>query len=155
MIFSLDETGRFAGYAEMSSDVGTVPPAAWMEEHCSPVGGAFELKHRTTYSTSLSRSAWYVSFVSNDYRDDVRTNATVKSRNFMTEGKPIRFGQDGQEISAREAATLVEELENMSGPQNAERRATAIVTRGRGRGRGRFPSERGFDRGRGRGRGRD
>jgi len=74
----------------------------------------------------------------------------------MTEGQPIRFGPDGQEISAREAATLVEELENMSGPQNAERRANAVVTRGRGRGRGRGgpPFERGapFEKGRGRGR---
>ena len=49
LIFALDETGRFAGYAEMSSEVGSVPPAAWMEEHCSPVGAAFEVKHRTTY----------------------------------------------------------------------------------------------------------
>jgi hypothetical protein len=33
----------------MTSDIGTVNPLPWMEEHCSPVGGAFEVKHRTTY----------------------------------------------------------------------------------------------------------
>ena len=80
----------------------------------------------------------------------------------LTEGKPIRFGQDGQEISPREGAGLVEELERMSGPENAERRATATVTRGSGRrargggGRGGFGSQRGghYDGPRGRGRGR-
>lgn len=33
----------------MTSDIGAVSPLPWMEEHCSPVGGAFEVKHRTTY----------------------------------------------------------------------------------------------------------
>ena len=48
-LFSLDESGRFMGYATMASDVGAVPLMPWMDEHCSPVGAAFELKHRTTY----------------------------------------------------------------------------------------------------------
>jgi hypothetical protein len=49
LIFALDESGRFSGYAEVASDVGSISPMAWMEEHCSPVGAAFEVRHRTTY----------------------------------------------------------------------------------------------------------
>ena len=49
LIFALDESGRFSGYADMTSDVGAVSPMPWMEEHCNPVGAAFEVKHRTTY----------------------------------------------------------------------------------------------------------
>lgn len=96
--------------------------------------------------------------------DDVRTTLTTKLRNHMSEGQPIRFGPDGQEISGKEAAGLVDELERMSGPENAEKRASAVVMRGggpRGRGRGgdrggRGSSGRGYYEGyRGRGRGRD
>lgn len=96
--------------------------------------------------------------------DDVRTTLTTKLRNQLTEGKPIRFGHDGQEISGSEAAGLVEELDRMSGPENAEKRAHAVVVRGggpRGRGRGgsRGSSHRGYYHdgrpGRGRGRGRN
>jgi len=146
-LYALDESGRYSGYAEMTSEVGSVPPMTWMEEHCTPVGAAFEVKHRTT--------------------DDVRTTTTTKIRNFLTEGKPVRFGRDGQEISPKEAQILVDELERMSGPENAERRANAVVSRGIPRGRGRggrgtsgySPTYRGYHydgpRGRGRGRGRD
>lgn len=86
-------------------------------------------------------------------------------RNYLTEGKPIRFGKDGQEISGKEAAGLIEELERMSGPENADKRANAVVARGRGRGRGGrgsfrsrgyfhdAPRGRASPRGRGRGRG--
>lgn len=91
-----------------------------------------------------------------DYSDDVRTTSTTKARNLITDGKPVRFGQDGQEISPKEGAWLIEELERMSGPENAEKRATAVVARGGGRGRGR--GGRGYssyhhDGPRGRGRG--
>lgn len=50
LLFALDETGRFCGYASMTSDVGAVPPMTWMEEHCNPVGAAFEVRHHTTYT---------------------------------------------------------------------------------------------------------
>jgi hypothetical protein len=150
LIFALDESGRFLGYADMTSDVGAVQPMSWMEEHCNPVGAAFEVKHRT----------WYLIYdVQANSSDDVRTTTTTKARNFITEGKPIRFGQDGQEISPKEAALLVDELERMSGPENAERRAHAVVTRGGSRG-GRARNGRGrnssyyHDGPRGRGRGR-
>jgi hypothetical protein len=153
LIFALDESGRFSGYAQMTSDVGSVPPMTWMEEHCDPVGAAFEVKHLTTYPPYIH--------VSND-SDDVRTTTTAKSRNYLTDGKPIRFGQDGQEISPKEAVGLIEELERMSGPENAGKRASAVVSRGgpgRGRGRGGRGSSnhRGnysHDSPRGRGRGR-
>ena len=102
----------------------------------------------------------------------MRTTTTAKARNFLKDGKPIRFGQDGQEISPKEAALVIDELERLSGPENAERRAYALVSRGgppRGRVRGRGgrgggiggghdrspPHRGGYDRGRGRGRGRD
>ena len=49
LLFALDESGRFSGYAEVTSDVGSVPSMAWMEEHCTPVGAAFEVRHRTRY----------------------------------------------------------------------------------------------------------
>ena len=62
----------------------------------------------------------------------------------MTDGKPIRFGRDGQEISPKEGALLIDELERMSGPENAGRRANAVVLRGGPRGRGR--SGRGANR---------
>jgi hypothetical protein len=137
----------------MTSDIGAVSPLPWMEEHCSPVGGAFEVKHRTTYLPNEF----------SNIRDDVRTTGTTKARNYLTDGKPIRFGQDGQEISPKEGAILVEELERMSGPENAEKRASAVVSRGgpRGRGRGGRGSSGyrggyyhdGPPRGRGRGRG--
>lgn len=152
LIFALDESGRFLGYADMTSDVGAVPPMSWMEEHCTPVGAAFEVKHRTMY---------YLPDVEANSSDDIRTTATTKARNFITEGKPIRFGHDGQEISPKEAASLIDELERMSGPENAERRAHAVVSRGGSRGgrarngRGRSSSyyHDGPRGGRGRGRG--
>jgi hypothetical protein len=161
-IFALDESGRFLGYAEMSSDVGSVQPMPWMKEHADPIGGAFQINHRTRYLPPHSHHLIFCS-------DDVRTTATTKARNFLTEGKPIRFGQDCQEISGKEAASLIDELERMSGPENAERRANAVVSRGgrrggghRGRGssRGRGGGDDGYHshshegfRGRGRGRG--
>jgi len=49
LLFALDESGRFSGYAEVTSDIGSVQPMAWMEEHCTPVGAAFEVRHRTRY----------------------------------------------------------------------------------------------------------
>ena len=77
----------------------------------------------------------------------------------MLDGKPIRFGRDGQEISPKEAQILIDEIERLSGPENAERRAAAIARggppRGRGRGRGGRgsfnPHDRSGSRGRGRG----
>ena len=85
----------------------------------------------------------------------MRTIATTKARNFLTEGKPVRFGKDGQEISAKEAAVLIDELERMSGPENAQKRASAALLRGAPRG-GRSRGIRGtkrspnYSRGRGR-----
>lgn len=155
LIFALDESGRFCGYATIASDIGAVPPMSWMEEHCNPVGAAFEVIHKTMYHLRCFQLMC---------SDDVRTTATTKIRNHLADGQPIRFGHDGQEISGREAAALVGELEQMSGPENAEKRANAVVLRGggprgRGRGGGRGSSGRGYFhegyRGRGRGRGRD
>jgi YT521-B-like domain len=124
LVFSLDESGRFLGYATMESEIGAVQPMAWMKEHCDPVGAAFKVEHHTTYPACFPHI--------ND-SDEVRTNSTTKCRNFYMDQKPIRFGLDGQEISPREGNTLVEELERMSGPENAHRRANAVVTRGSGR----------------------
>jgi hypothetical protein len=157
----LDESGRFAGYASMTSEVGAVSIMPWMEEHCSPVGAAFEIKHHTTYFHTI---------INPNPSDELRTGTTIHTKNFLTGAKPIRFGHDGQEISAKEAQTLIDEFERYSGPENADRRAAELARgdppfgRGRGRGRGgRGRGERGgfrggfsprsrpFSRGRGRG----
>lgn len=96
----------------------------------------------------------------------MRSVGTTKARNFLTEGKPIRFGQNGQEISPKEAAGLIDELERLSGPENADKRVSAALLRGAPRGRGgrgkrgssgRSPISGGYysyDSPRGRGRGR-
>jgi hypothetical protein len=34
----------------MESEIGSVPPQTWMKEHCDPVGGAFKVRHITTYN---------------------------------------------------------------------------------------------------------
>uniref|UniRef100_A0A6P4EQE2 YTH domain-containing protein 1 n=1 Tax=Drosophila rhopaloa TaxID=1041015 RepID=A0A6P4EQE2_DRORH len=85
LIFSVNESGKFAGFARMSGPSRRdIPQVAWvLPPSISPkaLGGVIELD-------------WIC-------RKELSFNATLHLHNTWNEGKPVKIGRDGQEIEPK------------------------------------------------------
>ncbi|KAI8039356.1 YTH domain-containing protein 1 [Drosophila gunungcola] len=85
LIFSVNESGKFAGFARMSAPSRRdIPQVAWvLPPSISPkaLGGVIELD-------------WIC-------RKELSFNATLHLHNTWNEGKPVKIGRDGQEIEPK------------------------------------------------------
>lgn len=85
LIFSVNESGKFAGFARMAAPSRRdIPQVAWvLPPSISPkaLGGVIELD-------------WIC-------RKELSFNATLHLHNSWNEGKPVKIGRDGQEIEPK------------------------------------------------------
>ncbi|EDW69180.2 YTH domain-containing protein 1 [Drosophila virilis] len=90
LIFSVNESGKFAGFARMAAPSRRdIPQVAWvLPPSISPkaLGGVIELD-------------WIC-------RKELSFNATLHLHNSWNEGKPVKIGRDGQEIEPKIGAEL-------------------------------------------------
>ncbi|XP_023173281.1 YTH domain-containing protein 1 [Drosophila hydei] len=90
LIFSVNESGKFAGFARMAAPSRRdIPQVAWvLPPSISPkaLGGVIELD-------------WIC-------RKELSFNATLHLHNTWNEGKPVKIGRDGQEIEPKIGAEL-------------------------------------------------
>ncbi|XP_030386068.1 YTH domain-containing protein 1 [Scaptodrosophila lebanonensis] len=90
LIFSVNESGRFAGFARMAAaSRRDVPQLNWVlppTMSAKALGGVIELD-------------WIC-------RKDLFFTATMQLHNDWNEGKPVKIGRDGQEIEPKVAAEL-------------------------------------------------
>ncbi|XP_060653546.1 YTH domain-containing protein 1 [Drosophila nasuta] len=120
LIFSVNESGKFAGFARMAAPSRRdIPQVAWvLPPSISPkaLGGVIELD-------------WIC-------RKELSFNATLHLHNSWNEGKPVKIGRDGQEIEPKiggELCRLFPEDENIElTPILRKSKETARVMREKG-----------------------
>ncbi|ALC38663.1 YT521-B, partial [Drosophila busckii] len=90
LIFSVNESGKFAGFARMAAaSRRDIPQVAWVlppSISSKALGGVIELD-------------WIC-------RKELSFNATLHLHNSWNEGKPVKIGRDGQEIEPKIGAEL-------------------------------------------------
>lgn len=82
LIFSVNQSGHFQGYARMASPIGRSKSSQWSENEGGggPWGGDFAVEWLQLYDLSFSK--------------------TLHLRNPLNEMKPIKISRDGQELPA-------------------------------------------------------
>jgi len=78
LVFSVNNSGHFQGYAKMTSAIGHVPSQAWQGAHRG-IGGTFKLE-------------WLCLF-------DLPFSQTEHLENALNDRKPIKISRDGQELT--------------------------------------------------------
>lgn len=82
LVFSVNQSGHFQGYARMASPIGRSRSGQWSENEGGggPWGGDFAVEWLQLYDLSFSK--------------------TLHLRNPLNEMKPIKISRDGQELPA-------------------------------------------------------
>jgi hypothetical protein len=88
LVFSINKSKAFQGYARMESVPGSVPPPAWQKAINWESAGAFKVRWLVVCSTRFHRVGHL--------------------KNSLNEGQAVLIGKDGQEIEERTGASLIE-----------------------------------------------
>ncbi len=87
LIFSVNKSAKFQGYARMESPIGAATPPKWTESLLWPTSGAFRIKWLCHQPLDFYRAAHL--------------------RNSFNENQPCIIGRDGQEIESVCGAALL------------------------------------------------
>lgn len=125
LIFSVNESRHFQGYARMASRIGDKHSPVWTQvDGTQTWGGTFRVEWLTVYPQHACILVFKVHLNLHCHSFDVPFGQTLHIRNPLNSNKPVKISRDGQELATEcglQLCMLVDEVA-ASDPSGASQR---------------------------------